>query len=73
MTVFTYSEARQNFASVLNRARREGCVEIRRKDGSLFALSPVRKPKRSPLSVRGVKTGVTTKDIVAAIRESRNR
>lgn len=73
MTVFTYSQARQNFATVLERARREGSVQIRRKDGSFFSLSPLRKPKRSPLSIPGIKTKVSTKDIISAIRESRNR
>ena len=32
MTVFTYSQARQNFAAVLDRAAEEGEVLIKRKD-----------------------------------------
>jgi hypothetical protein len=73
MTVFTYSQARQHFASVLDIASREGEVQIRRKDGSLFSLSLLNSPKRSPLHVRGLKTKATTEDIIAAIRESRTR
>jgi len=40
MTVFTYSQARRNLAAVLERAKKEGKVLIKRKDGSLFALYP---------------------------------
>ena len=34
MKVYSYSEARQKFTEVLNRATREGAVEIRRRDRS---------------------------------------
>ena len=70
MTVFTYSQARQNFAAVLDRALKEGKVIIKRKDGSTFMLAPEITDK-SPLDVKGVKTEVSTKDIVRAVRESR--
>jgi hypothetical protein len=70
MTVFTYSQARQNFAAVLDRARREGGVLIKRKDGSVFTLCP-ETPRSSPLDVKGVKTKVSTDQIVRAVRESR--
>ena len=40
MKVYSYSEARQQFAEVLSRARREGEVEIRRRDGQVFILRP---------------------------------
>lgn len=72
MTVFTYSQARQNLAGVLDRAAEEGKVQIRRKDGSVFTLCP-EKPNTSPLNVKGVKTGVSTGEIVRAVRESRRR
>jgi hypothetical protein len=72
MTVFTYSQARQNFAAVLDRAAKEGKVQIKRKDGSVFTLRR-EKPNTSPLEVRGVKTGVSTSEIVRAVRESRRR
>ncbi len=73
MTIFTYSQARQNFASVLDIASREGSVKIRRKDGRIFSLSPEEPSKKSPLDIRGVNTKATTTDILFAIRESRNR
>ncbi len=53
MKTYTYSEARQQLASLLDRARREGRVQIRRRDGQLFVLLPA-KPDRSPLDVPGV-------------------
>ena len=72
MTVFTYSQARQNFAAVLDRAKKEGKVLIRRKDGSVFTLCPEHR-SASPLDVKGVKTKVSTEDIIRAVRASRRR
>ena len=40
MLVTTYSEARRTFAAVLDRAKEEGAVLIKRADGSLFRLVP---------------------------------
>ena len=72
MKVFTYSEARQNLASVLDIARHDGGVMIRRRGGQSFVLRPV-NPQRSPLDVEGVDLGVTTDEIVATVREGRER
>jgi antitoxin (DNA-binding transcriptional repressor) of toxin-antitoxin stability system len=70
---YTYSEARENFASVLEEAERDGAVEIRRRDGAIFRISPARRSKASPLEVKGVKLGVQTDDLIAAVREGRER
>jgi len=70
MDVYTYSEARQNFASVLDTAKKKGKVLIRRKDGTTFAIIP-EKPQKSPLDVAGVRSSVSKQDIVQAVRESR--
>lgn len=70
MTVFTLSQARQNFAAVLDRAIREGQVLIRRRDGSVFSIQP-QDPDLSPLDVKGVATKLTAKDIVGFVRQSR--
>ncbi len=70
MHVYTYSEARQNFASVLEEAKRSGKVLVHRKDGSVFSICP-EKDKKSPLDIPGIKANATTGDIVSAIRESR--
>ena len=70
MRVYTYSEARQNFASLLEIAQRDGAVGIRRKDGRRFVLQPEPSPI-SPLDVEGVDVGVTSAEIVDMIREGR--
>lgn len=55
MLVTTYSEARKTFAAMLDRAKVDGAVLIKRADGSLFRLSPESSP-RSPFE--GVETTV---------------
>lgn len=70
MRVFTYSEARQRLAELLDLARTED-VEIRRRDGSVFVLSARSGAQRSPLDIPGIRTRATTDDIVEAVRESR--
>ena len=42
-TVFTYSEARQKPATVLEQSRIKGEVRIKRKDGREFVIKPVAK------------------------------
>jgi len=72
MKVYTYTEARQKLARVLDEARAEGEVRITRRDGSEFTLQPVRSD-RSPLDVPAVAARVGTDAILEAIREGRNR
>ena len=72
MRVYTYSQARQNFASLLEIAQRDGAVRIRRKDGRSFVLQP-ESSGTSPLDVEGVDLGVTTAEIVEMVREGRER
>jgi len=74
MRAYTYSEARQNFALVLEEAARDGAVEIRRRDGTVFLVKPVTvSSAQSPLDVRGVKLGVSTTELVSIVREGRRR
>jgi len=53
MKSYTYSEARGNFATVLEEAERDGAVEIRRRDGAVFRILPAPiskgRSKASPL------------------------
>ena len=70
MKEYTYSEARQRLASILDRARREGSVRIRRRYGQKFILQPETQSK-SPLDVPGIKTGLKREEIVEIIRSSR--
>ena len=72
MKVYTYSEARQRLARLLDEAGTGGEVRIKRRDGSEFTVRPV-PPGGSPLDVPGVDTGVTRDDIIGAIRDSRER
>lgn len=70
MRVFTYSEARQNLASLLEIAQKDGAVRIRRKDGHSFVLRPEIR-NGSPLDVEPVKIDVSTDEIVRIVREGR--
>ncbi len=72
MTVYTFTEARQKFASILDQARKEGEVIIKRKDGTSFVIKPIPK-NESPLDVEGVDLSLTRDQIVEAIRETRER
>lgn len=72
MTVYTFSDARQHLAAVLEQARQEGIVQIQRKDGTTFSIIP-NKPTGSPLDVGYVDVALTREDIVAAVRESREQ
>lgn len=72
MKVFTYSEACQNLAKLLVLAQDEE-VEIRRRDGSVFSLRSKSPRSRSPFDVPGVDAGVSTDEIVKAIRAGRER
>jgi antitoxin (DNA-binding transcriptional repressor) of toxin-antitoxin stability system len=73
MKSYTYSEAREKFASVLEEAKREGGVEIRRRDGTVFRIMPTSRPTASPLDVKGVKLKMDTHELVAVVREARER
>ncbi len=71
MKVYTYSEARQRLAAVLNIARTEEVV-IKRRGGESFSII-FRKGTKSPFDIPGIETKATTKDILTAVRESRER
>jgi len=72
MMTYTFSEARQKLASVLEKARTEGEVLIKRRDGSVFVIKPVSKAG-SPLDVNGVDLALSAKEIVDVVREMRER
>ena len=69
MKRFTYSQARQRLAEVLDTARNEE-VLITRRGGESFSLTYKASP-HSPFDVPPVKTKVSTEDILTAVRESR--
>jgi prevent-host-death family protein len=70
MQVYTYSEARRNLATLLDKALAEGEVLITRRDGQVFVVRP--QPRQgSPLDVPGIDLGLSAEEIVSAIREGR--
>ena len=74
MRVYNYSEARQNFTTVLNTALKEEVI-IRRKDGSRFKIVPMDADKekdKSPLEgIKGIEANITTRELIEIIREGR--
>jgi hypothetical protein len=73
MKSYSYSEARANFATVLDEAESDGVLEIRRRDGTVFRILPLRTGAASPLDVKGVKVRVSAGDLVAIVRKGRER
>ena len=71
MKVYTYSQARQNLAEVLNRSKSED-VLISRRGGDLFRIAAETRAG-SPLDIKGLKTQAKTSDILAAIEEVRQK
>lgn len=72
MEVYTFSEARQNFAAILDNAKRQGAVRIKRRDGQSFIITP-EKSKNSPLEVEGLALDLSRDEIVDFIREGRHK
>lgn len=71
MKVFTYSQARQALAKVLDAARKEP-VLISRRGGDMFVVTYA-KATKSPFDVPGVRAKAATADILDAVRASRAR
>ncbi len=67
-----YLETQESLSVLLERAREQGEVRIQRTDGQVFVLKPEKK-KRSALDVVGIDLGVSTEEIVAFVREGRER
>ncbi len=72
MTIYTFSEARQKFASILNQAQLEGEVLIKRKDGSSFSVKPIKKIA-SPLNVKGIDVNISKDEIIDVLQEIREK
>ncbi|MCI0438384.1 MAG: type II toxin-antitoxin system Phd/YefM family antitoxin [Chloroflexi bacterium] len=70
MIVYTYSEARQKLARLLEQALEEGEVRIKRKDGKTFVIRPERR-QGSPLDVPGIDLGISATEIIELIKEGR--
>jgi prevent-host-death family protein len=72
MREYSFTEARQHFASLLDEAKREGIVCIKKRNGEAFYIKPA-TANESPLDVEGVDLGVSSSDIVDIVREGRER
>ena len=72
MKEFSFTEARQHFASVLDEAKKEGVVCVKKRDGEVFYIKPA-TPKSSPFDVEGIDLGISSSEIVDIIREGRER
>lgn len=70
MKVYSYSEARQHLATLLNEARREGKVQTRRRDGQVYLVTPA-PASGSPLEVPGVSVDLPEGELEALLKESR--
>jgi poly-gamma-glutamate capsule biosynthesis protein CapA/YwtB (metallophosphatase superfamily) len=53
MKKYNFTDARKNFASVLETAKQEGIVCIYKRNGETYYLTPA-KGEKSPLDVEGV-------------------
>ncbi len=67
---YTYSEARQKLAAILEKAAREGEVRVRRRDGRVFVIRP-EVGAGSPLDVPGIDLRISAEEIVEFVHEGR--
>jgi antitoxin Phd len=72
MNTYTYTEARQKLAAILEQAARYGEVRIKRRDGQVFVIKP-EKRTGSPLAVKGIKLDLSREEILQSIDEGRRR
>lgn len=72
MREYSFTEARQHFASILDEAKNEGVVYIKKRNGESFYIKPVIS-RKSPFDIEGVNLEISTEDIVDIIRLGRER
>ena len=72
MKIYTYSQAREKLADILKESKKEEVV-IRRRKGDSFSIIPKLQSRNSPFDVVGLRKRITRKEILEAIRESRER
>lgn len=71
MREYTFSRARQQLAGLLDQARQDGAVLIRRRDGQVFEVRPAARTGGSPLDVPGVELKLPAGELMAVLAESR--
>lgn len=72
MIVYTYSEARQKLAQLLDQVLQQGEVRIKRRDGQVFVIKPELR-SGSPLDVPGIDTSLSADEIVDFVQEGRRQ
>ncbi|MCK5355554.1 MAG: type II toxin-antitoxin system Phd/YefM family antitoxin [Methyloprofundus sp.] len=72
MKEYSFTEARQHFASLLDEAKREGVVCVKKRDGESFYIKPAIQ-RKSPLDIKGVNLSVSASEIVDIVKEGRER
>ena len=72
MKIYTYSQARQKLADILEESKKEEVI-IRRRKGDMFSIVPKTPARRSPFDVAGLNKDISREEIVEAIRDSRDR
>lgn len=72
MKIYTYSQAREKLADILEESKTEEIV-IRRRKGDMFSITPKSPARRSPFDVAGLRKSISREEILEAIRESRER
>lgn len=73
MNIYTSSEVQKQFPTLLKKALSEGRLLFKTQDGQVFVISPMPPIKKSPFELPGINLGITTSEILQAVRESRAR
>ena len=69
LRLLTQTHSQVSLRRLRGKVKWEGNLNVSRRGRAL----PARKSKASPLEVKGVKIGVSTTDLVAIVREGRER
>lgn len=72
MKQYNFTEARKNFASVLETAKQEGIICIYKRNGEAYYLISA-KTQKSPLDVEGIDLRLSSNQIMSILSESRER
>lgn len=72
MNMYTFTEARQKLAALLDEAARRGEVRIKRRDGQVFVIR-LQARNGSPLDVKGLDLNLGLPEILQSIQEGRRK
>lgn len=72
MKIYTYSQARERLADILEESKKEEII-IRRRKGDMFSIVPKMPIRRSPFDVTGLQKNISRKEILEAIQDSREQ